>query len=215
VTAEPHQHDRDLSDAFGRPAAATLRGLLPPRPRRSEEPAGEQPSREVPEEVVESAEPAEPDESVEPAESVEAREAAPTTGVPTPRSSRGQRPRPAGPAPRVGTGTGRRWGTVRLASHEHVELLVLVALRRGPGDGREIAERLRHDSGGGLAPPPTTVQRTVHHLARHGLVERDPDATRRRYRLTEPGRRAVRARVRAWQALRRAVDAVVRADDED
>jgi DNA-binding PadR family transcriptional regulator len=104
---------------------------------------------------------------------------------------------------------------VRLVSHEHVELLVLVALRRGPGDGREIAERLRHDSGGGLAPPPTTVQRTLHRLVRRGLVERDPDATRRRYRLTEPGRRAVRARVRAWEALRRAVDAVVRADDED
>jgi DNA-binding PadR family transcriptional regulator len=208
VTAEPHEHARDLSDAFGRPAAASLRGLLPPRPRRGEEPAGEQQTPEAPEEVVE------PAESVEPVESVEAPGAAPTTGAPAPRAPRGRRPRPAGPAPRAGTGA-RRWGTVRLASHEHVELLVLVALRRGPGDGREIAERLRHDSGGGLAPPPTTVQRTVHHLARHGLVERDPDATRRRYRLTEPGRRAVRARVRAWQALRRAVDAVVRADDEN
>jgi DNA-binding PadR family transcriptional regulator len=214
VTAEP-QHDRDLSDAFGRPAAASLRGLLPPRPRRGQEPAGERPAPEAPEEAVE------PDESVEPAESVEDPEsdepgAAPTTGVPAPRAPRGRRARPAGPAPRAGTGTGtaRRWGTVRLASHEHVELLVLVALRRGPGDGREIAERLRHDSGGGLAPPPTTVQRTVHHLARRGLVERDPDATRRRYRLTEPGRRAVRARVRAWEALRRAVDAVVRADND-
>lgn len=45
MTAEPHQHDRphdhDLSDAFGRPAAASLRGLLPPRPRRGGEPAGE------------------------------------------------------------------------------------------------------------------------------------------------------------------------------
>jgi DNA-binding PadR family transcriptional regulator len=209
VTAEPHEPAHDLSDAFGRPAAASLRGLLPPRPRHGGEPAG-QPAPEA----------EEPDETVEPAEraeavgSTEAPDAPPTTAAPAPRAPRGGRPRPAGPAPRTGTGA-RRWGTVRLASHEHVELLVLVALRRGPGDGREIAERLRHDSGGGLAPPPTTVQRTVHHLARRGLVERDPDATRRRYRLTEPGRRAVRARVRAWQALRRAVDAVVRADDED
>ncbi|HWN26768.1 MAG TPA: PadR family transcriptional regulator [Actinomycetospora sp.] len=188
MTAEPRPDAHDLSAAFGRPAAASLRGLLPPRPRRGGQPAGE-PAPEADE----------TDEAVEPG----------------PRAPRGGRPGPAGPAPRAATGTARRWGTVRLSSHEHVELLVLVALRRGPGDGREIAERLRHDSGGGLAPPPTTVQRTVHHLARHGLVERDPDATRRRYRLTEPGRRAVRARVRAWQALRRAVDAVVRADDED
>jgi DNA-binding PadR family transcriptional regulator len=198
VTAEPRPDAHDLSAAFGRPAAASLRGLLPPRPRRGGQPAGES-----------APEADEPDEAAQPAD------APPTTGVSAPRAPRGGRSRPAGPAPRAATGTARRWGTVRLASHEHVELLLLVALRRGPGDGREIAERLRHDSGGSLAPPPTTVQRTVHHLARHGLVERDPDATRRRYRLTEPGRRAVRARVRAWQALRRAVDAVVRADDED
>ncbi|CAA9261058.1 MAG: hypothetical protein AVDCRST_MAG54-2474, partial [uncultured Actinomycetospora sp.] len=41
MTAEPRPHDHDLSDAFGRPAAASLRGLLPPRPRRGGEPAGE------------------------------------------------------------------------------------------------------------------------------------------------------------------------------
>ena len=46
-----------------------------------------------------------------------------------------------------------------MASQEHVELLVLVTLRRGPASGRELAERLRADSGGGLAPPPTTIQK--------------------------------------------------------
>jgi DNA-binding PadR family transcriptional regulator len=204
VSAEPHPDTRDLSDAFGRPATASLRGLLPPRRRRGQEPAGEPVPRT--------------DGADGTDETAEGTDAPATAGVPESRAPRGRRSRPASPAPpRAGTGTGtaRRWGAVRLASREHVELLVLVALRRGPGDGREIAERLRQDSGGGLAPPPTTVQRTVHHLARHGLVERDPDATRRRYRLTEPGRRAVRSRVRAWEALRRAVDAVVRADDED
>lgn len=197
MTADPHAHD--LSDAFGRPAAASLRGLLPPRPGRGRDTA-EEPAPGV----------SDTDDGPEAPDT--------TTAASAPRAPRGRRSRPAGPAglpPATGTGTARRWGAVRLVSDEHVELLVLVALRRGPGDGREIAERLRHDSGGGLAPPPTTVQRTVHRLARRGLVERDTDATRRRYRLTEPGRRAVRARVRAWQALRRAVDAVVRADDED
>jgi DNA-binding PadR family transcriptional regulator len=210
VSAEPHPDTRDLSDAFGRPATASLRGLLPPRRRRGQEPAGEPVAR------TDEADGADGADGTD--ETAESSDAPATAGVPESRAPRGRRSRPASPAaPRAGTGTGtaRRWGAVRLASREHVELLVLVALRRGPGDGREIAERLRQDSGGGLAPPPTTVQRTVHHLARHGLVERDPDATRRRYRLTEPGRRAVRARVRAWKALRRAVDAVVRADDED
>ena len=200
MTAEPQPND--LSNAFGRPAAASLRGLLPPRQRRGDVPA-------EPEPEPESGPPAAPGADTD----VEAADETPAPRGPRRRPARTTTtPTAAG----AGQGTGnRRWGPVRLSSLEHVELLVLVALRRGPADGREIAERLRHDSGGGLTPPPTTVQRTVHHLARHGLVERDTATARRRYRLTEPGRRAVRARVRAWQALRRAVDAVVRAADED
>jgi len=194
VTAEPHANAHDLSSAFGRPAAASLRGLLPPRRPRGDD-ATARPG-------AGSGSPTDTGADAD------------TPTLATVPGSAGRRPR----APSAGAGHGtanRRWGPVRLAAREHAELLVLVALRRGPADGREIAERLRHDSGGGLAPPPTTVQRTVHHLARHGLVERDTATARRRYRLTEPGRRAVRARVRAWQGLRRAVDAVVRAADED
>ena len=36
----------DLSDAFGRSATASLRGLLPPRPRRSSEQIGRASCRE-------------------------------------------------------------------------------------------------------------------------------------------------------------------------
>jgi DNA-binding PadR family transcriptional regulator len=201
VSAETQSNANDLSDAFGRPAAASLRGLLPPRRRRGETPAAEP----APEDAVtpSTEEEAAPDSSSD---------TGPVTDAP---SSRTRRRRPATPAAPAGQGPGnRRWGPVRLTSPEHVELLVLVALRAGPADGREIAERLRGDSGGALSAPPTTVQRTVHHLVRHGLVERDPTATRRRYRLTEAGRRAVRARVRAWEAMRRAVDAVVGAADQ-
>jgi DNA-binding PadR family transcriptional regulator len=195
VTAEPQPPTaQDLSDAFGRPAAASLRGLLPPRRRREDEHAEAEAEAEV----------EAPDGPPEDAR-------AGSDDAPPSRAAR-RRPtvRSASPA----SATARRWGPARLASREHVELLVLVALRRGPADGREIAERLHRDSDGGLTPPPTTVVRTVHHLARRGLVERDTASTRRRYRLTEPGRRAERARVREWQALRRAVDAVVRVTDE-
>ncbi|PVZ09570.1 PadR family transcriptional regulator [Actinomycetospora cinnamomea] len=203
MTAEPQPPTaHDLSDAFGRPAAASLRGLLPPRRRRDEEDAAA--TRELE---------AGADGQAEAEVEVPAEEPGDVAAdVPARREPRR---RPAVPNRPATTGTGnRRWGPARLGSRDHVELLVLVALRHGPADGREIAERLQRDSDGGLTPPPTTIVRTVHHLARHGLVEHDSGSTRRRYRLTEPGRRAERARVREWRALRRAVDAVVRAVDE-
>ncbi|MHC1561878.1 PadR family transcriptional regulator [Actinomycetospora sp. C-140] len=295
----------DLSDAFGRPATASLRGLLPPRPRSHTEstpirtadtvslrsvpathpeppvaapdgltpdasPRGDAavddataddvtPDDGTPDDAVaqtstsdasprETAEPETPDpESPEPetpeAESSthdvatpEAAAPAPDDGTSAPAAPGDHAPERAAPeqAPRPGrrpttterpagrtTGRGaraatgnRRWGSVRLASPEHVELLVLVALSRGSADGRELAERLRTDSAGDLAPPPTTVQRTLHQLVRHGLAEPADDTERRCYRLTELGTRIVRARVRAWRSLRRAVDAVVDTADE-
>ncbi|GAA4867882.1 PadR family transcriptional regulator [Actinomycetospora straminea] len=258
MTAEPSTsaEDPDLSSAFGRPAASSLRGLLPPRPRRSaeqddraDEVGPEETDGPVDEELVDE-EPDADDVGAEPADEAwmdapddAPADDAPVVTVPSPRerrdraarrerrgtARRGERsdradPAPAVPAPRgagagtgtgTGTGTGNhRWGSVRMASREHVELLVLVALRRGPASGRELAERLREDSGGGLTPPPTTVQRTLHQLARHGLVQRDGDPARRRYRLTTLGIRITRARVRAWRAMQRAVDAVVLAADK-
>jgi DNA-binding PadR family transcriptional regulator len=235
VTAEPHtsgyrvedgpdggadageDRRRDLSAAFGHPAAASLAGLLPPRPRRSTEQTTDRPEPATGPAPVPAADvPVEEPAPAEPATPAEVPE------VPAPRSGRKARPArtartaPAAPPAATGTGTAnRRWGTARLASQEHVELLVLVALRRGPADGRELVARLRADSGGGLDAPPTTVQRTLHHLLRHGLVERAADPERRRFRLTEMGIRVTRARVRAWRALRRAVDAVLDADDQD
>ncbi len=233
----------DLSDAFGRSATASLRGLLPPRPRRSSEQdeaeGTEGGSPEIPAQVarraavvpltVRTSAPVEVTEATESeAEAGSGSESgseseietetetgvaltpAPAAVPPAPRGARR-----SAPASGRGAGTAnRRWGSVRMASQEHVELLVLVTLRRGPANGRELAERLRADSGGGLAPPPTTIQKTLHHLARHGLVELGADTERRRYRLTELGMRIARARVRAWRSLRRAVDRVLDAADE-
>lgn len=219
----------DLSDAFGRSATASLRGLLPPRPRRSsEQDAAEGTGTGSPEIPAQGARraavvpltvrtPAPDEVTGAESDSDTPIEVAP---APAPDDVPSAAPAPRGarrPAPASGTTAGtanRRWGSVRMASQEHVELLVLVTLRRGPANGRELAERLRADSGGGLAPPPTTIQKTLHHLARHGLVELGTDTDRRRYRLTELGTRIARARVRAWRSLRRAVDRVLDAADE-
>lgn len=220
----------DLSDAFGRPAAASLRGLLPPRPRRSTEGAAPPERTSEQEDAAPGAGAATGPDATPGAnpglddaglDDSGPDDAGPGASAPPGRRRASAAPR-AGraaasttPTAPVGTGTtNRRWGTVRMASQEHVELVVLVALSRGPADGRELAARLRADSAGGLAPPPTTVQRTLHHLVRHGLAERVSDTERRRLQLTELGTRVARARVRAWQALRRAVDAVVDGADE-
>jgi DNA-binding PadR family transcriptional regulator len=212
----------DLSDAFGRSATASLRGLLPPRPRRSSEQDSAEDegtgtgSPEIPAQAARrgavvplTVRTSAPDE-VRETETETAPAPPPTDVPPAPRGARRSAPTSGSTA---GTAN-RRWGSVRMASQEHVELLVLVTLRRGPASGRELAERLRADSGGGLAPPPTTIQKTLHHLARHGLVELGADTERRRYRLTELGMRIARARVRAWRSLRRAVDRALDAADE-
>lgn len=206
----------DLSSAFGRPATSSLRGLLPPRPRRSAEeidpdPVDAAPTEESPEETAPETAAEAAAETVEeiPDEAAEDAAVAPPVEpptVPAPRARPARAPAATGVA-------NRRWGSVRVTAQEHVELLVLVALRRGPADGRELAERLRDDSAGALAPPPTTVQRTLRHLARHELVER-VDTDPRRFRLTELGTRIARARVRAWRGMRRAVDAVVDASGD-
>ena len=231
----------DLSDAFGRSATASLRGLLPPRPRRSSEQdgagaraprapgrvpgdpgAGSAPRRRgAPHRAdlrrpTRSRSPESPRSESETEIETETEVApapAPADVPPAPPAPRGARRSAPASGSTAGTAN-RRWGSVRMASQEHVELLVLVTLRRGPASGRELAERLRADSGGGLAPPPTTIQKTLHHLARHGLVELGADTERRRYRLTELGMRIARARVRAWRSLRRAVDRVLDAADE-
>ncbi|MEJ2886649.1 PadR family transcriptional regulator [Actinomycetospora aeridis] len=234
--SEGSDRSSDLSSAFGRPATSSLRGLLPPRPRRSleqapeDEPVTDEPVIDEPATDGPTDDPA-TDEGTddrmagavaagegtadEPHAPVDDAPSAAAARVPRPRSGR-RAPAPTGTATATGTsGANRRWGTARVASREHVELLVLVALQRGPADGRELAARLRADSGGDLAPPPTTVQRTLHHLARHALVDHVDDTTRRRYRLTPQGVRTARARVRAWRAMRRAVDAVVHAAEEN
>ena len=205
---------QDLSQAFGLPAAS-LRGLLPPRapePRRP--PDDESPSDAAspePEEEVgfdedlgfDEDEPE--DDGPEEPVAGRRREERPTTAAarrPTARVSRGS-----------SSGTNRRWGRARVASRDHADLLVLLSLRAGPADGRDVITRLRESSGGHLDAPERTIYVTLHRLTRNRLVGRllDPASGRRLYALTKAGERAAGARLREWQALAHCVDAVARA----
>jgi DNA-binding PadR family transcriptional regulator len=102
----------------------------------------------------------------------------------------------------------------RVASRDHVDLLVLLALRLGPADGRGVITRLRESSGGQLDAPERTVHATLHRLARNRLLTRKPDPAsgRHLYVLTAAGERAARSRLREWHALTRCMDAVAGTD---
>jgi PadR family transcriptional regulator PadR len=107
--------------------------------------------------------------------------------------------------------TNRRWGMARVVSREHVDLLVLCALREGPASARGIIERLRAESGGALQAPERTVHNTLHRLARNRLLHRVHGGTTGgpHYALTTTGERAAQSRARQWRLFARAVGDVV------
>jgi DNA-binding PadR family transcriptional regulator len=210
---------QDLSDVFGRPATASLRDLLP---RRVEEARTPEPGSGVPHPRSEAAAPAaEPAHPVTDAAIPATKGAGPATApssvsIPVPRTP-GRSGRPTAAANRTAsnrTSTNRRWGVARVASREHVDLLVLLALRHGPADGRGVITRLRESSGGQLDAPERTVHATLHRLARNRLLTRKPDPAsgRHLYVLTAAGERAARSRLREWHALTRCMDAVAGTD---
>lgn len=223
---------QDLSDVFGRPATASLRDLLP---RRTGETRPPEDRATVPEArpvaprsaalVPTAAEaddptaiPAEVDIPAPRAPSRSDRTATPTATRPTParttaaRTTTARRPRNAATTNR--TTTNRRWGVARVASRDHVDLLVLLALRHGPADGQGVITRLGERSGGALDAPERTVHATLHRLARNRLLARKPDPAsgRHLYVMTAAGERAARSRLREWQALARCMDAVAGTD---
>jgi PadR family transcriptional regulator PadR len=201
---------QDLSQAFGRPATSSLRGLLPPRvgARWSGAP-GDEGTSEAPAEWEDDLADDEPDDD-EWDEEPTAPPAAP---------DRQERPRTAARRAAAASGrptassANRRWGRVRVTSRDHADLLVLLTLCQGPADGRGVITRLRETSEGVLDAPEGTVYVTLHRLARKRLLGRrlDPASGRRLYALTDAGVRATRARLREWDALTRGMDAVARA----
>ena len=230
---------QDLSQAFGRPATSSLRGLLPPRvgARWSEPPADESAEDIEPEEAdlddvdsenteLDDVEPDDELEDTEPEDSEleDTEPDAPDAPAPV---ARGREERPRTPARRTTAGVGRttvsssastttrQRGPVRVTARNHVDLLVLLSLRQGPADGRGVITRLRETSDGHLDASERTIHVTLHRLTRNRLLGRrlDPASGRRLYALTEAGERAARARLRQWHALTRGMDAVARAGD--
>lgn len=185
----------DLTHAFGQPATASLRGLLPHREGGDHRPDATAP---VPE-------PREPEDD-------RPEDEAPAPGDPDDADEAVVRDEPEPPRRRAPSGPARGRSVARVASRDQTDLLVLLAVRRGPTDGRGVIERVREGSDGALDAPERTVHVTLHRLARSGLLGRelDPRSGRRFYALTEAGERAVRARLREWQALARGLDAVAR-----
>ncbi|HEY2191945.1 MAG TPA: PadR family transcriptional regulator [Actinomycetospora sp.] len=189
----------DLTHAFGQPATASLRGLLPHReggdPRPEPDPPTALPTPREPEDDDVD----DDDDYAEPAAEPE----------PEPEERPTSRPRgraaPTAPSPR-----GR--SIARVASRDQVDLLVLLAVRPGTTDGRGVIARVREDSDGALDAPERTVHVTLHRLTRTRLLGRrlDPRSGRRFYALTDAGERVIRARLREWQALARGVDALAR-----
>ena len=186
----------DLSGVFGESAAARLRGLLPRR-APGDEHVPETPAPDAAGSHPEHSEHREHGEHGEHGDVDDPTEAGTTGGFVYP--------------PIVADTMNRRWGMTRVVSREHVDLLVLSALRDGPDHAHGIIERLRHESSGTLQAPERTVHRTLHRLTRNRLLVRVHPGPRGgpRYRLSEAGQRAVRARSRQWSAFARAVDAVV------
>jgi PadR family transcriptional regulator PadR len=95
----------------------------------------------------------------------------------------------------------------------NLDLLLLAALKDGPGHGYRISELLRERSRGVLEFPEGTIYPALHRLERERLLvsrwESDGGRRRRIYRLTRRGRTALARERREWAELRRAVEAVV------
>ncbi|MFC5062200.1 PadR family transcriptional regulator [Actinomycetospora atypica] len=215
----------DLSAAFGEPASARLRGLLPRRGRETDD--GPDPAPPPPGDATSP-----PDDDAP--RMHRATTARGTTPDGTPPGDSPSRTRPAAPpaarvatparpstggskAPTRGSTGNRRWGMARVTSREHVDFLVLTALVPGPNHARGIIERLHAGSGGTLEAPERTMYTTLHRLTRNRLLRRVAPGPRGgpRYALTEAGRRAVDARVRQWRTFARAVDGVIALNDSE
>jgi DNA-binding PadR family transcriptional regulator len=95
----------------------------------------------------------------------------------------------------------------------HLDLLLLSAVRTGPGHGYAIIETLRERSDGAFDLPEGAVYPALHRLERAGLVSSrwsDESGRRRRvYQLTRSGRTALERHHEDRRVLAQGVSAVV------
>jgi PadR family transcriptional regulator PadR len=91
-----------------------------------------------------------------------------------------------------------------------LQLLILNALVQGPNHGYQIAQRIKHLSGGVLDFKEGSLYPTLHALQRQGcLVSNETQENgriRRDYALTESGRQTLAAEKLAWRQFVQAVD---------
>lgn len=95
----------------------------------------------------------------------------------------------------------------------HIELLVLTALKRGPGHGYSIIGAIRERSGGELELLEGSLYPVLHRLEREGLVTSswsEVGGRRRRvYELSRSGRAGLDEQERRWRRFERAMDLVL------
>lgn len=92
----------------------------------------------------------------------------------------------------------------------HLELLVLTALRDGPGHGYRIIREISARSGGEFELNEGTIYPALHRLERSGHVSSSWSEVggrkRRVYRLSRKGRSALTEHAHEWRRFERAVN---------
>lgn len=101
--------------------------------------------------------------------------------------------------------------SARIHDRTHIDDLVLASLAGAERDGDEVRRHLERHLEGTRGLSPGTVHATLHRLARNRLLARS-SADRRRYRLTETGRRSLAVRTEAARDFADAVETLQDAD---
>jgi PadR family transcriptional regulator, regulatory protein PadR len=98
----------------------------------------------------------------------------------------------------------------------HLELLVLTALRTGPGHGYSIIRAIRERSRGEFELLEGSLYPALHRLERAGLVGSSWSEVggrkRRVYKLSRRGRVALQEQERDWRRFERAMNLVLASD---
>ena len=95
----------------------------------------------------------------------------------------------------------------------HLELLVLTALRAGPGHGYRIIREIADRSGGEFELPEGTIYPALHRLEKAGFVTSSWSEVggrkRRVYKLSRRGRSALAEQESDWHRFERAMNLVL------
>jgi PadR family transcriptional regulator, regulatory protein PadR len=98
----------------------------------------------------------------------------------------------------------------------HLELLVLTALKADPGHGYSIIRTIRERSDGEFELLEGSLYPVLHRLERDGLVSSSwsqvAGRKRRVYKLSRKGRAALQGQERDWRRFERAMNLVMAAD---